>query len=389
MHDLLLVNATLFDPETGATRSGDVAVRGDRVASLDASPGAPARHVLDVNGAYVVPGLIDLHTHYYRWVTPLGYDPRRYSFRDGVTTIVDAGSAGALTLPGLVNTARGIGQGNLFAFVNLSTIGIIHNEVGELHDLRNADENLLADAIEQHRDFVVGIKVRLSKWVNGTDPENAREALRRAIAVGQQTGVRLMVHVFDPSLALVEILDTLRPGDILTHVFSRSEESVVASEENWAALQRARERGVVLDVGCGRGGLDFQVGKEAISRGFLPDTISSDLTEVTADGPVFGLTATMSKMMAIGMEFPDVLKAVTTTPARVLGRPELAQLGEGSLANIAVLDIEEGAFDFEQLQFLEQTVETVTGPCAVRAVATVLEGQVVVGNARVGVGRSA
>ncbi|MBM9462466.1 amidohydrolase/deacetylase family metallohydrolase [Aeromicrobium sp. YIM 150415] len=382
MNDLLLRNALVHDPSTATSREAHVAIDAGTIVSLDASDTTPARHVLDVEGAHVLPGLIDLHTHYYRWSTPLGYDPRRYSFRDGVTTIVDAGSAGALTLPGLVQTARGIGRGNLFAFVNLSTIGIIHNEVGELHDLRTADIDLLAEAIEENRDFVVGIKLRLSRWVNGENPGNAREALRRALAAGERTGVPLMVHVFDPSLALIEILDALRPGDIVTHVFSRSRESVVASQENWDALLRARARGVVLDVGCGRGGLDFSVGREAIARGLYPDTISSDLTEVTADGPVFGLTATMSKMLAIGMPFEEVLRAVTINPATVLRRPELAELREGAVANLAVLAVERGSYEFEQLQFLEQVVETVTHDQSIRALATVLEGRVVVGDAR-------
>src|SRR5690606_10182816 len=150
------------------------------------------------------------------------------SYRDGVTTIVDAGSAGALTFSGLKKQLDELAPAKAYAFLNLSTIGIIHNEVGELIDLRRIDAEAMLRVIEGNRDSIIGIKIRLSKWVNGDDPENARIALQQALSISEQAQLPLMIHVFDPSLPLIEILDSLRKGDLLTHVFSESDESVVA-----------------------------------------------------------------------------------------------------------------------------------------------------------------
>ncbi|MFC0531549.1 amidohydrolase family protein [Phytohabitans kaempferiae] len=381
MYDVLVTGGELLDPATGARERRAVAVLDGAVASLDADPAAPSRRVLDVSGALVLPGLVDLHTHVYGGASPLGFDPWRYSFRDGVTTVVDAGTAGAYTFDGLKRTSQALRPGHVFAFVNLATIGVTHNEAGELRDLAYVDRDALVDVITANPDLVVGIKLRMSNWVVDNDPEVARRALALALEVGTATGCRLMVHISDPPIPIADILGALRAGDVVTHVFSGSGETILSSEQTWAATVAARERGVLFDIGCGRGGLDFDVARTAMARGFLPDTISSDLTAVTADGPVFGLTNVMSKLLALGMPLERVIQAVTVNPAAILGRPELGRLREGGEADIAVLGLERGHFVFQNLRFIEKTVQEMVGDQHLRALVTLVGGEPLVGSA--------
>jgi dihydroorotase len=363
MYDLVLRRGRVIDALPGFDDVADVAIENGVIESVGDLEEAPARKVIDVSGCIVTPGLIDIHAHVYPGASPLGFDVGKHSFNDGVSTVVDAGTAGAYTVSGLRQTTLAAYPGRVFAFINYSTVGITHNSAGELRDLQNVDDEALARELLSDSSMFLGIKLRLSRWVFGGSAGNARAVLQRSLDIAGATSTKLMVHVADPVLPLGEIFEALRPGDIATHVFHDSHgETIMDSDSVFATVRGAQRRGVVLDLGCGRGGMSYRVVRQARQRGLSPDTISSDLTAQTTAGPVFGLTVTMSKMLATGMPVPDVIAAVTGNAAAAIGRaPEIGTLRPGTVADVTVLALQEGTFRFEHRNPATGEVDGVDG----------------------------
>jgi dihydroorotase len=363
MYDLILRRGRVIDALYGLDDVADVAIENGIIESVGDLKDAPARKVIDVSGCIVTPGLIDIHTHVYPGASPLGFDVGEHSFSDGVSTVVDAGTAGAYTVRGFKQTTVAQYPGRVFAFINYSTVGITHNSAGELRDLQNIDEEALAKELLGDPATFLGIKLRLSPWVFGGSVDNARAALKRSLDIAGATSSKLMVHVADPILPLGEIFEALRPGDIATHVFHDSRgETIMDSDSVFAIAQGAQRRGVVLDLGCGRGGMSYRVVTEARQRGLSLDTISSDLSGQTTEGPVFGLTVTMSKMLATGMPLRGVIASVTSNAAAAIGRaPQIGTLLAGTVADVTVLAPEEGSFRFENHNPVTGKIDGVDG----------------------------
>jgi len=313
----------------GAGRA-DLAVRDGLIAAVGPSLTGPAREVLDVAGLLITPGLIDLHTH----VGPgyWGIEPDPIAWRTGVTTWVDAGSAGAYTLAGLRHVAAGTDV-RVPALLNISAIGLA-GRTGEGRDLGTCDTALAIDTVQAHRDLIHGIKVRIDRETVG---DNGVEPLRRGLAAAAACGVPVMVHIGTAPPALDEVLDLLRPGDIVTHCASG-----IAAPLG-PAVHAARDRGVLLDIGHGSGGFAFDVLERQIAAGLAPDTVSTDLHARSLHGPVFDLPSTMAKLLAAGLPLEEVLAAATVRPARALGLPG-GTLAVGAPADLAVFRLEEGTF---------------------------------------------
>lgn len=348
-------------------------MRNGRIAAVGGNvPAERAAKVYDVSGRIVCPGLIDVHAHAYINSYDMGSETNARCSASGVTTVVDAGSAGSAKFEGLRQHVANKCEVRLRCFVYLSAMGLIHLRVGELMQLAYADPEGCARTITENRDLAIGVKVRLS---NNVVPNAAGvNPLRLAREAADAAGVSLMGHVTDSFLPVPDILAFLKPGDIVTHCFHGFTHGIIGQDkkailrEVWAA----QAEGVIFDCAHGRMHFPSPFVKRALDAGFLPDTIATDLTIGSATkGPVFDLPTTMSKPLNLGMSLDGVVRRVTTNPARVIGEAgQLGTLRPGSVGDVAVLGLEEGEFDF-----LDTEGNHLTGTKRIHAVLTVKDGR--------------
>jgi dihydroorotase len=318
----------------GRTADGspiDVAISKGVIAAVGPHLPRDASHISDITSRLITPGLVDLHTH----VGPgyWGIDPDATAWHSGVTTWVDAGSAGAYTIDGLRRVAAGSSV-RIPALLNISAVGLA-GRTGESRDLGNCDVPLAVDTLQQHRDLLRGIKVRIDRDTVG---DNGVEPLRRGLAAAETAGVPVMVHIGTTPPSLDEVLDLLRPGDIVTHCASG-----IAAPLG-PAVHAAVERGVLLDIGHGSGAFAFDVLERQLAAGLRPHTISTDLHARSLYGPVFDLPTTMAKLLAAGLTLSEVVTATTEAPARALGLPG-GRLVPGTPADLAVFTVHEEEFE--------------------------------------------
>jgi dihydroorotase len=348
--DLLIRGGTVLDPGAGLNQRLDVGISGGRIAALEPDLSSDgAGRVLDAAGCYVTPGLIDLHTHIYWGVNEFGMDIDPVCLKTGVTTAVDAGSAGAVNFPGLVRYVIQPATTRMLAFVHVALHGVQKRPPTELRDITYADPERAAETVRQYPEVAVGVKLRMSSQIVG---ENGHEALRRAMRAATLANSRLMVHIGGSPISLEEILDVLRSGDIVTHCFTGNPPCVVDEQGKVkAAVWRARERGVLFDVGHGNGSCSFEVVRRALEQGLQPDVISTDLHRFSVEAPVVDLPTTLSKFLVLGMSLDDVVQASTAAPARAIGRQDrLGRLALGREADLAVLALQNGRFTFEDAE---------------------------------------
>lgn len=346
-YDLVLQGGHLVDPAAGIDGRRDVAFSAGRVAAVDATiPRETARQVVDVSGAYVVPGLVDLHAHAFIAGHDLGIETDPVCASTGVTTLCDAGSTGAANFTGLREYVMARAETRVLAFVHISAIGLTHLGVGEHCLLDYSDPDLAAGVAREHRDVVIGIKVREQVEVVGA---HGLEPLRRGIRAAEAAGLPVIVHVNNPPAEYGELLALLRPGDIVSHFFHGRGSGILDERGRIkGAVHEARRRGIVFDVAHGRNHVNFPVVRKAFEQGFYPDTISSDLTRPGRAGVVKDLPTTLSKFLSLGMALADVVRAATAAPARAIGRSgELGTLAVGAAADAAVFTVEEGRFAYQ------------------------------------------
>lgn len=337
--DLLLAGGTVLDPGSGLVGRYDVGVaNGDVVAIEPALSVDTAARVLDVRGCYVTPGLIDFHVHAYWGVNAYGFDVDPICLATGVTTAVDAGSAGPVNFLGFKRFIAERTRTRLLAFVCVAKHGVWQSPAKELLDLRFADPEGAARTVVQHRDLAVGIKVRLDR---PSVADNGRAALRLAIQAGEASGTPVMVHIGGTGLSLEEIAETLRPGDVITHCFTPLAPSIVDERLRVRpAVRAAHERGLVLDVGHANKHLTFDIMRACLDQGLVPDVISSDLHLLAQGQPVVDLPTTMTKLLTLGMSLEQVIAACTVNPARAIGWDDrIGGLAVGRVADLAVLEL--------------------------------------------------
>ncbi|HEV2439864.1 MAG TPA: amidohydrolase/deacetylase family metallohydrolase [bacterium] len=380
-YDLVLTGGTVLDPATDGDearpRGADVAIAGGSIAAVAPSIARErARRTIDVTGRLVTPGLIDLHTHVYWGGTSLGVDPDALSATSGVTTHVDAGSSGAGNFPGFRRHLIERARARVLPFLNISFAGIFAFSrrlmVGESVDLRLLNVQEAVRVGREHRDLILGMKVRLGQIAGegqGLPP------LHLALQAAEALGVRMMVHTDAAPPTRHEVLPLLRKGDILTHAFRPFPNGPTidpgVAGRVLPQLWDARDRGVVIDIGHGMGSFSFESAEACLAQGFLPDVISSDVHALCIDGPAYDLPTTMSKLYSLGMPLERVIAAATAAPARAIGRPDLGTLRPGAAADITVLDDRTGAFEY-----MDVTGRTMTGRRRLVPVVTVIGGQV-------------
>jgi dihydroorotase len=343
---LLLRGGQVMDPGAGLTGALDVRIRDGLITEVAAGLAPDGDVVHDVTGRLVLPGLIDLHAHCFAGASDFGPRTDDVARATGVTTWIDGGSAGAGTFEGMREWVLSRSRVRMFAFLNISAIGLAYLKIGELNHLAYADVDAAVGAARDHADLVLGIKVRNQLEVVG---DAGLEPLRRAVRAADAIGGRVMLHCTNPPVPLAELLALLRPGDVVSHFLHGRGHGILDEKGKVSRdVRAARERGVVFDVAHGRMHVNFPVVRAAFSEGFYPDTISSDLTSGGAAGCVKDLPTTMGKFLSLGMPLADVVRAVTAAPAKVIGRAgKLGTLAPGAVADVAVYELQEGSFDYE------------------------------------------
>lgn len=339
MPDLILRGGTIINPATGFEGVADLAVADGVISAIGPDlKGSMSTRVIDVQGQYVVPGLIDLHAHVYRGGTSAGCDVDVDCLRRGVTTTVDGGSAGAANFAGLRDWVIYPAQSRVLAFVNLSAIGLTDTRVGELVNQAYIDAEGIARIARENPEMLAGIKVRLSEYVIGGPAE---PVLRIARETADAIGTRIMCHIGATVEPLPDILKHLKPGDIITHCLTGAKHGILDDEGKLLPqVREAVEYGIIFDGAHGRMHFHWDVTRKALDQGFTPYAISTDLTAPSVHGPVFDLPTTMTKLLALGVDLPDLVRWTTVNPARVLGREhEIGSLEVGRVADVTTLDV--------------------------------------------------
>ena len=347
--DVLIRGGEVIDP--GGAHEGrlDVAIARDRIAAVDSNiPAESAFRIIDATGQIVTPGLVDLHTHVFHKLTYWGIDPDPVGSRSGVTTWNDAGSVGALTVEGFRDFIVRPARVGITAFVNISSIGLVCDDY-ECANPWYLDVDLLRRIVERNRDVVLGVKVRMGNLVPLVgDP---LEPLRRARQAADECELPLMMHISFGPPTIDEVLPFLKPKDVLTHCFTGHAMKIVDDAgELLDVARRAWESGVVFDVGHGTGSFSFETAEAVMGNGRKPDVISTDLHQLSVNGPMFDLPTTLSKFLHLGMSLAEVIEAATVRPAGVLGlEREIGTLQPGSRADVALFKLYEGRFPLQDI----------------------------------------
>ena len=345
MYDLVLKGGAVVDPSSGLDGVLDIAVEGGSIARIaPAIAAADAIRVVDVTGRIVTPGLIDCHAHVFEGVSRTGVNPDLAGVHAGVTTIVDAGSAGAATFGAFPTHILPRCQTEIIPFLHICQTGL-----ATLPDIIAESSVNVEDTVRvatQHRGLITGIKARMvspALEIMGMEmPKLARRAAR-------ESGIKLMVHIgdtekrYDPKV-IHPLLDLLEPGDILTHYFTPNPGGVL--DANGRLVPEAREaaaRGVWFDTAHGRMNFSFDVGRRIIDQGLLPHCISTDLTVPGRLTAVHSMTEMMTRFLGLGFTLPQVVTMCTANPAKAIGVDHrLGSLAVGRQADISVLDMQPG-----------------------------------------------
>ena len=346
--DLVLKGGHLIDPHNGIDAPKDIGIKGKEVAAVDAElPIEGAGQVIDVSGLYVTPGLVDIHIHAYAtaghrnaWAGDNSILPDGFSFRTGVTTLVDTGSAGWRNFEDFRYRVIDRCQTRLFALVNIAGTGMTSTD----HEQNpyDMDPDKTAGVARENEDVVVGIKTAHyigPEWIS----------VDRTLAAAEKAATRVMIDFgyFRKERPYYQLLgEKLRSGDISTHIFRGPTPWFDAEGQVLSYLHEARAKGVVLDVGHGAGSFCFRNAVPAIAQGFYPDSISTDLHTLCMNMGMLDMATTMSKFLVMGMPLGDVVRASTINPAREIGHPELGHLSVGAVADVAVLQQMEGDFGY-------------------------------------------
>ena len=334
-YDLLLKGGRVIDPANNVDGLFDVAIVGRHIArvSKDISP-QESRRTADVSGLVVTPGLIDLHAHFYGYAAAVL--PDAHCLPEGTTTAVDVGGSGHLTFDDFDRTIISRSKTNVFALLNIAGEGMVGLPE---QDMEGMSVDLTSAKIAQRPDRIVGVKV--AHYMGpGWEP------LDRGVQAAENTGVFVMVDQAPiksrPNNEM--LLEHLRPGDMTTHCYGFDKPMIDSNDKVKPYFFEARDRGVKFDVGHGAGSFSFRIAKAAIEQGFPPDTVSTDMHTASILINQGTMPETMTKLLALGMELPDIIARSTWVPAQTLGHTELGNIGQTAFADIAVLEMAEGDF---------------------------------------------
>ncbi|NKB65433.1 MAG: amidohydrolase/deacetylase family metallohydrolase [Candidatus Latescibacteria bacterium] len=361
-YDVLLKNGHIIDPQNSLDGIADLAVKNGKIAAVGADLAGTAERLVDVAGLYITPGLIDIHLHAYG-----GFDawlhPDAHNLPHGVTTCVDTGGAGYKDMGHFKETIIDKSITRVLAFVNIVGAGMVGPPEQDTTDM---DPVLCAAAVERYAEHVVGVKSAHFGGPGWESTGGAIEAARRA-------GTIVMVDFSPkPSRSYEELCERYSPGDIHTHCYSTRTPMLDGNDRIFDFVWRARDKGVVFDLGHGNASFRFHIAVPALEQGFPPDTISTDLHGRSRMLPNATMNITMSKMLALGMPLQEVIYRSTQRPAAVIGRPALGHLSVGAEADVAVLAVHQGRFGF-----VDATRSTLHGRQKIEGRMTLRTGEIV------------
>jgi dihydroorotase len=351
--DLLIEGGTVVDPSQNISGPFDVAIKGGKILEVAKNINKDrALKTYSAKDRIVTPGFIDMHAHCYDGVS-IGMNADRYCLGRGVTSVVDAGSSGYATFPNFRKYIINTSTTRIVALVHISPVGTIIFD-GGLSNLGWLNPQLTAKMATDNKPVTVGIKIQLTKAITGS---NDLEALKRALEAAEIARMPLMVHIEDPFSPLPDILKPLRKGDVFTHCYNNKNHGILdANGKIIPEAREARARGVIFDPAQGQTHFSFDVAEKCMQQGFLPETISTDLTIVTVERRVFDLPTMVSKFMAIGVPLEKAVAMVTENPTRVFDfGAQIGTLRPGSEADVSIFELRDGKFDFEDSDGIKRT----------------------------------
>lgn len=347
-YDLLLKGGRLIDPSQELNTIKDISFFDGKVAKLgdDITP-SDAKNVINCSGYIITPGLIDIHVHTFIGVSHYGIEPDLYCINKGVLTAVDAGSAGAYNFENFKNNVIDTCKTQLFAFLNISSQGLLTPEIGELQSLQDIDIPETIKTIKKYKNIIRGIKVRLAKKYVAKNL--GIQPLHFARTISVETGLPIVVHPQSAWCDSIDIiLKQMQKDDILTHCFHANECGILDFDGKVRdSVREAVDRGIIFDVGHGRGSFNFEIAEKALRQNFSPSTISTDLHAYNLSGPVYDLPTTISKFLTLGLPLDEVILKATAVPAKLLGsNNKIGTLKKGASGNAVVFDMKKGHFKF-------------------------------------------
>jgi dihydroorotase len=374
-YDLLITGGEVIDPGAGLRGIMDVAIAGGRIVAVAPSlNGNEAKRTVSAKGMLVMPGLVDIHAHVLVNGHDMGIHTDDCCSGSGVTTLCDAGSTGSSNFAALRGMLEGHVRTNVRAFVNLSAIGVTGiKHAGELAHLPYADPEGCAQTIKDNADLAIGVKLRFGP---GLVWEYSAEPVKMARRAAEMAGdVPMMMHITDSPIPLPELIAHMKPGDIVTHCYHGRNHGILGQEKQFVLKEivEAQRAGIIFDCAHGRNHFSFRTLEKALDQGFLPDTISTDLTMRTAtEGPVWDLPTTMTKLLHFGMPLDEIVRRSTAAPARIMGYEGIVgTLKPGANADVSIFELRDGDFEMR-----DSDGNVVTAKRRLLAQTTIKDGQV-------------
>lgn len=377
-YDLLINDGHVIDVKNGIDQEMDVAILDGKIAKVsNRILSNQAKKTIEAKGFYVVPGLLDIHTHNFYGTVPFGYlnnsfaalPPDGFTFRSGVTTVADAGSSGWKDLRKFKEQVVDRSKTRVLAFLNIVGLGMKGGAIEQ--DVLDMDPKLTAMIAKQFPDIVVGIKLAHYSGYNWTPTE-------RAVEAGEMANIPVMIDFggSEPELPIETLfLDKLRPGDIFTHAYAHVNGRTPIVDENGKVRDyvfKAQQRGIIFDVGHGGGSFLFEQAVPAMQQGLKPNSISTDLHTGSMNGGMKSQINVMSKFLNMNMPLTEVIAASTWEPAKIIQREDLGHLSEGAVADVAILNLRKGEFGF-----IDVKRKKINGDKKLECELTLREGEVV------------
>jgi dihydroorotase len=375
MYDLIIKGGRVIDPSQNLDDTMDIAITGDKISSVAKGISTQqGKQVIDAGDNIVTPGIIDLHCHVAGSILTMSIDPDIAGVYQGVTTVVDGGSTGEAIFGGFPRYVIPSSLTRVFCFLHLSSQGL--SVMPELRDWDEVNVDAAASTIESHRELIKGVKLRL---VGNTVARDGTKLVETAKKLARQFGMPIMIHIGDlkkqvsPTLTQ-EVLPLLDSGDILSHVYTAKFGSALRPDGTvLTELREAMERGVILDTALGGNNFNFEVARKSMAQGIFPTTLSTDLGGNNLRHPVYGMTVTMTKFLALGLDLKQVIEMSTTNPARALGEENLiGSLKPGMEADVSILKLLNGKWNLVDSEQQVVEVDSLISP-----VTTIKAGQVI------------